>query len=60
MTRQSVGRVPGRALETVAAKMHPSERVPFALHLESKYLREGNLEYLREVRAYLTLLGIRR
>lgn len=48
-------RVWGRALQRAMADMPPADRAAFVQYLEAEAKREGNLEYLREIKAYKAL-----
>lgn len=50
---------PGLALTEVVGAWSPAEQASFLQHLESKAKREGNLAFLREIKAY-RLLASRR
>jgi hypothetical protein len=43
---------PGEALALVLLEMPMADRLPFLAHLEQKYRNLGDLEMLREIRAY--------
>ena len=46
---------PGEVLALYLAGMVEANRMPFLAHLEQKAKRQGDLEMLREIRAYRVL-----